>query len=153
MNKLFLFSFCCFCMACNVTEDKIPEKEEIPVTIVGKWVCTSLDYVFNNNDETILHGSRVGPFTGQADLVEYVRFTNDSLYIKMGGQMEVDIKPVKYFYNATQKIILIADSIETDTLFHVSGLTVDEIYFYYTERDTLNNKIQTNDYRYTAEKQ
>lgn len=151
MNKLICFVFICCFSACD-DDKKNPETEEVPVTIVGKWVSTSLLYTIDDGNGTITHGAVDAPFTGQIDLIEYLRFTPDSMYYKIcNEQGEGD--PFRYFYTPNKKMILITDGVETDTLFHVNGLSATALYFSYTDRDTSNGKISTVEYNYSAKKQ
>lgn len=155
MNKLLLLFILSVCfIACRmVHEGDDFEEPEQQATIIGKWICTNLNYFHTDSANVYINTIYSGPFTGQADRIEYLQFTPDSLYIKMGNEKVADIVPLKYYYNTQKQIILVKDSVSIDTLFYLLATPKNELVFSQRESDTVNNLIVITRYNYNAKRQ
>lgn len=148
-KPICLILLCCL-IGCDLKKKEYTEIKEPPGTIVGKWVCNLVYYNIMNYDSTLVSDFLKGPFNGYAGLIEYVKFTPNMVYIKMGDKP--DLKVAKYIYMPEQYRLLVIDSIEVDT-YTVVTLTASKLQFFYNESDTLNGRVRRAHYNYQAYKQ
>jgi len=107
-----------------LTGCKKPPEEPIPNTstasIIGTWKTTSMHGKFYKNDVLTIDSTIYAPYYGEIDIIETIRFTTDSLYIKMNNETT---EGEFYKYQKSGNNILVTDSISTDTLLFINSLT------------------------------
>jgi len=103
---------------------KKPPKEPVPNTstasIIGTWKTTSMHGKFYKNDVLTIDSTIYAPYYGEIDIIETIRFTNDSLYLKMNNEIT---EGEFYKYQKSGNYILTIDSTSTDTLLFLNNLT------------------------------
>jgi len=107
-----------------LTGCKKPPEEPIPNTstasIIGTWKTTSMHGKFYKNDVLTIDSTIYAPYYGEIDIIETIRFTNDSLYLKMNNEIT---EGEFYKYQKSGNYILTIDSTSTDTLLFLNNLT------------------------------
>ena len=109
---------------------KKPPKEPVPNTstasIIGTWKTTSMHGKFYENDVLTIDSTIYAPYYGEIDIIETIRFTNDSLYLKMNNEIT---EGEFYKYQKSGNYILTIDSTSTDTLLFINSLTSTNLDF------------------------
>jgi len=109
---------------------KKPPKEPVPNTstasIIGTWKTTSMHGKFYENDVLTIDSTIYAPYYGEIDIIETIRFTNDSLYLKMNNEIT---EGEFYKYQKSGNYILTIDSTSTDTLVYINNLTSTNLDF------------------------
>ena len=75
---------------------------------------------FYENDVLTIDSTIYAPYYGEIDIIETIRFTNDSLYLKMNNEIT---EGEFYKYQKSGNYILTIDSTSTDTLLFLNNLT------------------------------
>ena len=103
---------------------KKPPKESLQNTsiasIIGTWKTTSMHGKFYENNVLTIDTTLYAPYYGEVDIIETIRFTTDSLYIKMNNEIT---EGEFYKYQKSGNYILTIDSTSTDTLLFLNNLT------------------------------
>ena len=123
MQKNMKILICLFTILAIVSCKK-PTKETVPNTstasIVGTWKTTSMYGKFYENNVLTIDTTLYAPYYGEVDIIETIRFTTDSLYIKMNNEIT---EGEFYKYQKSGNYILTIDSTSTDTLLFLNNLT------------------------------
>jgi hypothetical protein len=151
MRYLALIFLSSVLVACS-DPDKTKTTDDVPApSLVGKWNNTHLDAIATKNGKIEESVSIDTPFTG-SDLVEWLRFTTDSVYIKIGNE-DSEMDPIRYFYRTAQMAVVITDGIDTDTLVKIDQINTASLRYSYSERDTVDGDVYVKTYNYKAVKQ
>ena len=75
---------------------------------------------FYENNVLTIDTTLYAPYYGEVDIIETIRFTTDSLYIKMNNEIT---EGEFYKYQKSGNYILTIDSTSTDTLLFLNNLT------------------------------